>query len=141
MLMKARRVLTCGILAFLFCANVIAQDEEKLPCGVSADLLRDKQGEVVWFKSKELSKRATHRVTDIARILHGKGTIFIALLIDSEGKVKCAKGISGPTLWLEHGVKRAEKWKFKPMEVEGKAVSFYGLLGFRIHYGSFIVIE
>jgi hypothetical protein len=138
---KTRTILACASLVILCGAISVAQEQKKLPCGEPPDLLRDEKGKVVWLKWKELNERATHRDLTPDKRLHGKAVIMIVVLINSNGEVECAKALSDSKLFAEPAARRAQNWKFKPMEVNGKALSVYGLLRSRIHYGFFSVVE
>lgn len=104
-------------------------------------MLRNEKGKVVWLKSKELNERAIYRDLTPDKRLHGKAVVMVIVLMNPEGEVEYAKALRESGLFAEPAVKRAQNWKFKPMEVNGKVVSVYGLLGLRIDYGFFSVVE
>lgn len=61
-----------------------------------------------------------------------QGQIFIAVVVNTEGKVVCTRVISGHPL-LASPIEAVSKWTFKPMTKRGENVSFVGLLAFTFH--------
>lgn len=59
------------------------------------------------------------------------GTVIIAMKVNAEGKVECARKISGHPLPEAGLMEAAKQWSFKPLKKDGKPVAFVGMLAFR----------
>lgn len=100
-------------------------------CWDTANVLRKRNDKVAWFSAKEMKAMAINRVVPkYPKACSCSGTVIIAVKVNAEGKVACARKISGHPL-LEAGLMEAAKqWSFKPLKKDGKPVAFVGLLAF-----------
>ena len=124
----------CFLLAAV--GNGFAHQESGLPCGEPADLQRDRRGKPVWYLPKQMKKRTESRKLPPAPILHMKGQMLVALLVNAEGRVECAKSLNRHPLAAKLLEERVSQLRFKPVKAKGKPVSAYGLLRLYVEYGS-----
>ena len=103
-------------------------------------MLRDKRGKPVWYTSKQMKRRTESRVLPFAPMLHMKGQVVVMLLVNTEGKVECAKSMNRHPLAVKPLEERVSRLRFKPVKVKGKSVSAYGLLTLYVEYGSIRII-
>jgi TonB-like protein len=96
------------------------------------DLWRDQKGRPRWLNSDELKDR-----TEASRPIERpgalgknsmKGSITIELVIDSDGKVVCARGVKGHPIAIAAALKSIRHWSFKPVLVDGKSKAMAGSL-------------
>jgi hypothetical protein len=121
-----------GTLLSLATVAVGQTSARRLPCDYSGDLLRTREGKVVWYTSGELKKRATNKVeVDGAwREWDISVTVFVELLISPSGKVECIKTLEGHPL-VRADVERALRlWTFQRADVDGKPIAYLGFLEF-----------
>ena len=77
-------------------------------------------------------------VPESVRRFHAKGSIFLFVSVDEQGKVKSAKLFSKFFASLkEYLEKAAANWEFKPLKVDEKQVSFRGVIVITFCYGNF----
>ena len=65
-----------------------------------------------------------------AKAAHVAGPVIVAVTIGETGEVLNAEATSGPALLRDAAVNAARQWKFKPTELQGKAVKVQGNLTF-----------
>lgn len=123
--------LMCLAILCLPCSLVIQGQQDQWPCGEHPKLLRGKRGEPIWFKSEQLKKRATNRVSPkLPSSVRVEGTIIVDVLVDTEGQVQCAKARKGHPILRRATEEAAKQWMFKPILVNGKPVAVFGFLAF-----------
>jgi len=136
MKLQVQYLFLAGCLLLAAGSTGFARQESGLPCGEPADLQRDKRGKPVWYSSKQMKKRTESRVLPPAPILHMRGQIVVALLVNAEGRVECAKSRNRNPLAAKLLEERVSQLRFKPVKAKGKAASAYGLLTLHVEYGS-----
>ena len=129
-----------GVLVTDFVINGLAYQVSSIPCGDPADLQRDKRGKPVWYSSEQMKKRTESRVLPTAPLLHMKGQVVVALLVNAEGEVVCARSINRHPLAVKLLEERVRQLRFKPVKSKGKPVSGYGLLTLYVEYGNIRII-
>jgi outer membrane biosynthesis protein TonB len=103
-------------------------------CGDTSKLLRKPNGKVAWFSPKQMKSMSINRATPVfPKSCRCQGQVFIAVVVDTEGKVVCTHVISGHPLLASPSMEAASKWTFKPMTKRGVNVSFVGLLAITFH--------
>jgi outer membrane biosynthesis protein TonB len=103
-------------------------------CGDTSTLLRKPNGKVAWFSAKQMKLMSINRATPMfPKSCRCQGQIFVAVVVNTEGKVVCTHVISGHPLLASPSIEAASKWTFKPMTKRGGNVSFVGLLAFTFH--------
>ena len=104
-------------------------------CKVEGPMLVDKSGSAVWLDNDAILKRAMHcsspLLPTMARQARIEGQVLVDILVDRKGQVACARLIVGHPLLAGSAINAAKDWTFRPMEQNGKRVSFYGHLRFR----------
>lgn len=104
-------------------------------CKVEGPVFADKSGKAVWLDNDALLKRETHCSSPLmpamARQARIEGQVLVDILVDRKGQVSCANLIVGHPLLAGSAINAAKDWTFRPMEQNGKTVSFYGHLHFR----------
>jgi len=100
----------------------------------------DRNGKEAWLNTDELLKRATHcerpGMPPLSGALRVAGHVFVDILVDEQGKVACARGVSGHPMVLGSAIEAVKNWTFRPEKVHGKAVSFRGHLRFHFSTGN-----
>ena len=119
-------VLSLILIALLF-LSVFAQTEQE---------------KEVRLPPKEMKERIVKQefsdVPQSVRDCHATGTFRFYVKIDTEGKVKSANLVSGLCKAAnEYTEKAVANWKFKPLKVEEKKVSFRGIIEVPFCYGGF----
>lgn len=109
----------------------IAAERQVWPCGTTSNLLVDSAGAPVWIGSEELRKHAVNTPRPkLSSSLRASGRVVVNVLIESDGRVKCAAALNGHPL-LQHAVSDAVgKWTFKPFLAGDKPVAVFGHLSF-----------
>ena len=64
------------------------------------------------------------------RMCRCQGTVFVYVVVNSEGDVVCAQVVSGHPLFRAASINAAKQWSFKPLVRRGERVPFAGLLAF-----------
>lgn len=124
----------CAVFVFLVISSVHGAKPE-WPCGGHSALRRNVKGDVVWYSSSALKRRATHKVaTKVPFAGCAEATIIVDVLIDTEGSVLCTRTIKGHPLLRRAAEENARQWKFKPLTVGGKAVAAMGRLALRFSW-------
>jgi len=136
MRLPIQNLLLTGCLLLASVGNGLAYQESSLPCGEPADLQRDKRGKPVWYSSEQMKKRTESRVLPTAPILHMRGQVVVALLVNAEGKVVCARSMNRHPLAVKPLEERVSQLRFEPVKSKGKPVSAYGLLTLYVEYGN-----
>jgi TonB family protein len=81
---------------------------------------------------KALEGRAIERVNPkLPSGCRCEGTVMVDILINTEGKVVCAKFAKGHPLLSSAAIEAARQWIFKPFELSGVKLSVYGHLELR----------
>jgi len=123
-------------LSLLLVTADVSRAQQPLPkfferCNDSSRLFRKSNGRVVWFSPKQMNAISIDRVTPpFPGACRCQGQVFVAVIVNREGKVACAHVISGHPLLASPSIQAATKWTFKPMTKRGRNVSFVGLLAF-----------
>jgi len=115
------------ILIALFFLPVFAQTEQE---------------KEVRLPPKEMKERIVKQefpdVPQSVRDCHARGTLRFYVKVDTEGKVKSVNLVSGLCKAAnEYTEKAVVNWKFKPLEVDEKKVSFRGVIEVPFCYGGF----
>jgi GH25 family lysozyme M1 (1,4-beta-N-acetylmuramidase) len=110
----------------------MAQTVNNLPCAYSGDVMQDEAGKPFHFTSKQMKKRATHRV-DVSGFMRNAdfhGTVLVEVLVAPTGEVACATSVYGHPIVAAEVEKAVRQWTFKPVEKDGKRLASVGLLEF-----------
>jgi hypothetical protein len=109
------------------------ESESKWPCKDDPNLLRDKNGKPVLFPAEELGSRIIwYEKPEYPKACRCTGSVQIMALINTEGDVECAQYLSGHPLLKATISVALRKWRFQPVEVNGKAVSVSSLITFNL---------
>jgi TonB family protein len=107
-------------------------------CALEGPVLMDKQGRPIWLSSDALVKRATRCVApQLPALGHGlriHGYVFVDIVIDEKGQVRCIQLVSGHPLLSDAAMQAAKDWTFRPEQQRGKPISFSGHL--RFHFST-----
>jgi TonB family protein len=77
--------------------------------------------------AKELKERVIERVAaEYPKTCRCRGAVTVEVFVDIEGKVECARALTGHPLLRDGAVKAAKRWTFRPLVKDGKAVAFTG---------------
>src|SRR5687767_3379944 len=80
-------------------------------CGHTSKLLRKPNGKVTWFSPKHMNSVSINRATPVfPKSCRCRGQIFIAVVVNTEGKVVCTHVISGHPLLASPSIEAASKW-------------------------------
>lgn len=108
-------------------------------CATDKALYVDGNRKPIWLNNESLLKRATHceapQLPSLARVARLRGYVSVDVLVDNNGRVSCARLVSGHPLLATSAINAARDWKFRPMIQNGKAVWFYGHLRFHFSTG------
>jgi len=63
---------------------------------------------------------------DLARRMNVTGTVHVAIVVDTTGKVISAKAIDGSPVLQGSAERAVKQWRFKPSTMNGKPVSGSG---------------
>jgi TonB family protein len=122
----------------LFAASLSAVDQHRLRkvlqhCSDSPNVMK-RNGKVIWFSSKQMNNMATNRVTPTFPLMcHCQGTVIVAVIVDSQGKVRCVHNVSGHPFLEGPALSAVTQWTFKPLIKRGDKIWFAGLLAFTFH--------
>lgn len=103
----------------------------QVPCGFSGKLRRTETGELAWYSSEEMKKRAVRKV-DVGQFLKQadvKGTDLVDVLVDRSGKVICVHSTGHPLIRVEVE-KAVSQWTFRRAEIEGQPTAYLGRMRF-----------
>ena len=129
---RCGKILGCALLLFITGSSIQGRQSE-WPCGEHPDLLRNKQGKPIWFSSAALKRRAIYKVDPKVPFAGcAEATIIVDVLIDAEGKVRCARTLKGHPILRRDAEQTAKQWKFKPVMINGNTVVVMGRLA--LHY-------
>src|SRR5262245_34267068 len=131
-----QNLLLTGCLLLASVGDVFAYQEPSAPCGEPADLQRDNRGKPVRYSSEQMKKRTESRVLPTAPLLHMKGQIVVALLVNAKGEVVCAKSMNRHQLAAKPVEERVSRLRFKPVKSKGKPASTYGQQRLKVEYGN-----
>ena len=130
--MKTRIAL---LLAILFGATA-ACCQLGINCGEHPEVFRNRSG-IVWFTPEQLEKMATKRIEPVmppdASGFHYDGYVTFKILVDNRGEIGCIWAPAGNSIFLTAVNEALQRWKFKPMLVNGKPVEFVGMMRFHVH--------
>ena len=99
------------------------------PCDPDASSSRDKRRRPVRLTAGELKKRVTYcKLPPIPPNLRVEGAVVVEVLIGTDGKVQCARALSGHPLLRWPAVMTAVEWTFKPYVAHGKPRAETGYL-------------
>ena len=105
--------------------------ESKWPCKDDPNLLRNRNGKSIWFPAKELGSRIIwYKRPEYPRSCRCSGSVQLLALINTEGRVECVQFIVGHPLLRGPFSEALMKWRFQPVEVNGKAVSVSSVITF-----------
>jgi TonB family protein len=80
-------------------------------------------------------KRVPPHYPDAARAQHIEGTVRLATVIDTDGKVIEAKYVSGPKELVQASIDAIRQWRFKPTLLNGEAVQVQSEFEFNFQLG------
>ncbi len=121
-----------ALLLAIFAVGGLAGRAERLPCAEAAAAARDAHGRFIWADNKTLQQRAVVRaIPDPPPSLRVEGVVLVDVLIDAEGKVRCAKARKGHPLLRKPAADAARKWSFRPFTAEGRVQPVLGRLEIR----------
>jgi hypothetical protein len=107
--------------------------EPELPCESKGELFHVKH-KAKWFTSDEMKERAAEKV-DVGGLLKNadvNATVIASVTVGADGRVECLKIINPKHPLVVGEVDKAlRQWKFKPMEQNGRRVSYVGWLQFQ----------
>jgi hypothetical protein len=105
-----------------------ASAQEQLPtcCDPEWETLSQRQAEALVEKTEPILAPCC------ADILHLKGTVVLAISVDSDGNVTCVKVISGPPLMFGVTIESVRHWKFRPYTSLAAKKSFCGQLALHL---------
>lgn len=107
-------------------APVVVKKEE------AAKQVEDEIYEFVAVEEKPaISENVVPKYPDAARRAGIEGTVFVAVVVDKEGKVTSAEVLKGPAELREAALEAAKATKFKPARQNDKPVSCKVVLPFR----------
>ncbi len=90
----------------------------------------------LWFDTKSLVRNATHCAAPLKPAMLDRsrldGYVVIDVLVDDNGKVSCARVVSGHPLLFGSAIEAVKDWTFRPKRQHGRDVWFYGRLRFHI---------
>ena len=109
-------------------------DKKGLPCEYSGFVMRTADGAVVRYTSAELKAKALQKydITGPIKQADMKGTIVVDVLIAPDGHVVCTKTVNGHPMMSRPVEEALRRWKFGPVKVDGKPVSYVGWLEFSL---------
>lgn len=120
------------VILFLPGANIAHSKQDPWPCEDNMKLLLDKSGKRIWFGTDKLKKRVTHQVAPkIPSSCKCKGTIWVDVLVNTEGQVQCVRAKLGHPLLKQAAIDAAKQWKFQPIVINGEKFAVFGRLAFR----------
>lgn len=101
------------------------------PCGGNAHLLADKNGAAVWIGFGELRQHAINApLPKTPAPFRTSAHLIVDVLIDTDGRVKCVRVLTGhPSLKLA-AAQAATEWTFKPFFAGEHPVAVLGHLEF-----------
>lgn len=105
-----------------------ASAQEQLPtcCEPECETLSQRQAEALVEKTEPILAPCC------ADILHLKGTVVLAISVDSDGNVTCVKVISGPPLMFGVTIESVRRWKFRPYTALAAKKIFCGQLALQL---------
>jgi len=128
---RLKALLPCFAVLFILASSSVSGRQEQPPCNAHPKLLRDERGKPIWIISNDLKKRATRRVAPkLPSSVRAEGTIIVTVLVDTEGRVQCAKATKGHPLLRRATEEAAKQWTFKPVVADGEVVAVFGCLAF-----------
>jgi len=122
----------CLTLMLLSSGGMLASQRERWPagaeiCGETSKLFLNSNGKPVRVSAREIKARVVNRVIPtFPNACRCEGTVAIEVLVNPEGKVACARMLTGHPLLKADAVRAAEQWTFKPRLKDGRAVAFTG---------------
>jgi TonB family protein len=119
-------VLSCLFYAGPQCAA--GEHGEALACKKRYDLATDERGVRV-LSMTELEHLATRRAAiRPPSSVRAEGCIRVEIVINTDGKVGCARAENGHPLLQSAAVEAARSWEFRPWLEKGKPVAILGVL-------------
>lgn len=119
-------------LVFIFAVlatSILAQEESNQEKEISLSAIAMK---------KRIIKREFSDIPQSVRDCHATGAFYLRVKVDQEGRVKSTNLYSSPCLKANQYVEKTiASWKFKPLEVNKRKVSFVGHIAIPFCYGSF----
>ena len=106
-----------------------SQPADKWKCCKDAKPLPNEQ--LVRVKPSELKERVlVCAVPRLPSTFDGQTALFVEVEVDEDGKIRCARVISGGqnSIMRDAGLAAAKQWRFKPLIVEGQAKPYLSIL-------------
>jgi hypothetical protein len=121
------------ILATFSPIHLSQERESKWPCKDDPNLLRDKNGRPVFLPAEELGSRIIwYEKPEYPKACRCSGSVQIMALINTEGGVECVQFLNVHPLLRAPLSEGLRKWRFQPVEVNGKAVSVSSVITFNL---------
>jgi mono/diheme cytochrome c family protein len=99
------------------------------PCGGDPKLLVDSTGDPVWVASDELLSHAVSTSPAVPVAANAApGRLIVNVLIDPQGRVKCARAAPGSVDPPPAALEAVGKWTFRPFAAGDQPVAVYGRL-------------
>lgn len=106
-------------------------DEVTDKCGTHPDLYRDTAGSPVWFTADQMQQRASDKsMPEPVSMpqLSFTGVVSMKVMIGKSGNLLCMWDVAGHPIMIPNAVRAAHQWKFKPLQKDGHAVEYVGVL-------------
>jgi len=106
-----------------------APPSQAWPCGGDPKLLVDGSGNPLWISSGELMSRAISMPPPtLPASVGAAGQLTVDVIVDTQGRVKCARSTEGHPLLQSAATEAVRKWHFRPLSAGGQPVAVYGHL-------------
>jgi TonB family protein len=115
------------VLALLFCLFQNNAPDEASSCFNKSGSVT-KRG-VTRLKPDELKARIIScAAPHLAGNMDASGTVFVEIVVDNDGRVQCARPITGEPIISRPALEAVKKWRFTPLRVNGSSQPFAGFL-------------
>jgi mono/diheme cytochrome c family protein len=106
-----------------------AAPSQACPCGGDAKLLVDSAGNPVWIASDELLSHAVSAPPATPAAANATtGRVTVDVLVDSQGRVKCARAAPGSVAPPPAALEAIGKWTFRAFAAAGQPVAVFAHL-------------
>jgi hypothetical protein len=103
--------------------------EFQWPCASYPGIVRSAPGRPLWLPPQAAESRAIKKVQPtVTRDASAVRPLRVDVLIDAEGKVVCAKYVSGPPMLKRASLVAAMQWEFEPFKLSGVKLAIYAHL-------------
>jgi TonB family protein len=109
------------------------------PCHDDFPIARDANNKPIVLSMEEALKRVIHCekpfMPALARSARLQGTVIVQIAVDSDGKARCLRLISGHPLCSQSAIDAARQWTFRPMKKVNTNIGFLTQLAFQFSTG------